>query len=74
MIYFDDLWDLIHTIAVPLEIVDCSGNEIAYYSTADAVLNDFQFFEVCLVRNISAFRDKFQIMLNAEAGELDLPW
>lgn len=46
MIYFDDLWNMILTIAVPLEIVDYSGNGIAYYSTADAVLNDFQFFEL----------------------------
>lgn len=66
MIYFEDLWDLILTIAVPLEIVDCKGEVMAYYNNADAILQDFDLVEGHLVRNISMLKNKFQIMLNEE--------
>ena len=53
MIYFEDLWDLILTIAVPLELVDRNGEVIAYYNNADAISQDFDLVEGRLVRNIS---------------------
>ncbi len=66
MIYFEDLWDLILTIAVPLELVDRNGEVIAYYNNADAISQDFDLVEGRLVRNISMLKNKFQIMLNEE--------
>lgn len=74
MIYFEDLWDLIHNIAVPLEVVDCFGKELAYYSNADDILQDFHFFEGCLVDSISAYSHKFIITLDVDGKEFNLPW
>lgn len=74
MIYFEDLWDLILTIAVPLEIVDCKGEVVAYYDNADALSHDFDLVDGRLVRNISMLKNKFQIMLDIDADELYLPF